>query len=581
MLSIVPSTATQDRGEGDPRHSAEKRPSRRRPRADGCRLECRDNDFYARVRGSTASSSPSAAERLWLRGVTYGTFAPDATGRRFGTPRAGRARLRRDGRARHQRRAHLHGAARWLLDGALRHGLWVMVGPAVGAARRVPRRARAAPRRSRRGCASRRARLRRPPGAALRTRSATRSRRRSCAGTAGAGSSASSSGCTTPCKPKTRTRSSPTSTSRPPSTCGCRSSTSSAFNVYLETPASVDAVPRAAAEPRRREAAADGRDRASTAAATGCGSRRQRSAGRSTPPFAAGCAGTFVFAWTDEWHRGGDEIVDWDFGLTDRAAAPQAGARGGARGVRRRAVSAAAGQRRASPSSSARTTARATLGECLDGARRARYPDYEVIVVDDGSTDATRRDRRGVRRAAHPHGEQRPQRRAQHRPARGARARSSPTSTTTPTPIRDWLRYLVHRVPHHRPRRRRRPEPAARRATGRSPTASPTRPAGRCTCCSPTSEAEHIPGCNMAFRRDDAARDRRLRPAVPHRRRRRRRLLAPADRGRRSASIRRRVVWHHRRATRFAPTGASSAATARPRRCSSGSGRRSTRAAAT
>jgi len=32
----------------------------------------------------------------------------------------------------------------------------------------------------------------------------------------------------------------------------------------------------------------------------------------------AGSAGTFVFAWTDEWHRGGHEIDDWDFGLTDR-----------------------------------------------------------------------------------------------------------------------------------------------------------------------------------------------------------------------------------------------------------------------
>ena len=34
--------------------------------------------------------------------------------------------------------------------------------------------------------------------------------------------------------------------------------------------------------------------------------------------FAAGCAGAFVFAWTDEWHRGGHDVDDWDFGLTDR-----------------------------------------------------------------------------------------------------------------------------------------------------------------------------------------------------------------------------------------------------------------------
>ena len=39
--------------------------------------------------------------------------------------------------------------------------------------------------------------------------------------------------------------------------------------------------------------------------------------------FAAGCAGAFVFAWTDEWHRGGYEIEDWDFGLTTRERRPK------------------------------------------------------------------------------------------------------------------------------------------------------------------------------------------------------------------------------------------------------------------
>src|SRR4029078_1592273 len=39
--------------------------------------------------------------------------------------------------------------------------------------------------------------------------------------------------------------------------------------------------------------------------------------------FRAGAAGAFVFAWTDEWHRGGFEIDDWDFGLTRRDRTPK------------------------------------------------------------------------------------------------------------------------------------------------------------------------------------------------------------------------------------------------------------------
>src|SRR5207248_6868673 len=35
--------------------------------------------------------------------------------------------------------------------------------------------------------------------------------------------------------------------------------------------------------------------------------------------FADGCAGVFVYAWTDEWYRGGAEVEDWKFGITDRA----------------------------------------------------------------------------------------------------------------------------------------------------------------------------------------------------------------------------------------------------------------------
>src|SRR5258708_23283598 len=39
--------------------------------------------------------------------------------------------------------------------------------------------------------------------------------------------------------------------------------------------------------------------------------------------FEGGWAGVFVFAWTDEWYRGGYAIEDWDFGLTRRNRDPK------------------------------------------------------------------------------------------------------------------------------------------------------------------------------------------------------------------------------------------------------------------
>ena len=31
--------------------------------------------------------------------------------------------------------------------------------------------------------------------------------------------------------------------------------------------------------------------------------------------FSAGCAGVFIFSWTDEWYRGGVDVDDWAFGI--------------------------------------------------------------------------------------------------------------------------------------------------------------------------------------------------------------------------------------------------------------------------
>jgi GT2 family glycosyltransferase len=103
--------------------------------------------------------------------------------------------------------------------------------------------------------------------------------------------------------------------------------------------------------------------------------------------FDGGCAGTFVFAWTDEWHRGGFDVDDWDFGLTDRARRPKPALRV----VRDVLADVPFGRRhwpRVSVIVCSRNGAR-TIRDTLDGLGRLEYPNHEVIVVDDGSTDAT------------------------------------------------------------------------------------------------------------------------------------------------------------------------------------------------
>jgi hypothetical protein len=106
--------------------------------------------------------------------------------------------------------------------------------------------------------------------------------------------------------------------------------------------------------------------------------------------FAAGSAGTFVFAWTDEWARGGSAVTDWDFGVTTRERSPKP------------ALASLTGAYRdvpfprdaAWPSISVvlcSYNGGRVIERCLQGLARLDYPDYEVIVIDDGSTDDTAR----------------------------------------------------------------------------------------------------------------------------------------------------------------------------------------------
>lgn len=107
--------------------------------------------------------------------------------------------------------------------------------------------------------------------------------------------------------------------------------------------------------------------------------------------FRHGLAGSFVFSFTDDWYTGGHAVEDWAFGLTtrDRQEKPAAAA---VKSVWRDAPAVALPRGSAVPKVSVVVCSyngAATLRECLHSLEELAYPNYEVILVDDGSTDHT------------------------------------------------------------------------------------------------------------------------------------------------------------------------------------------------
>lgn len=104
--------------------------------------------------------------------------------------------------------------------------------------------------------------------------------------------------------------------------------------------------------------------------------------------FELGLSGFIVFAFTDEWHTGGSEITDWAFGLTRRDRSTKLAFDTVARVYQSPLPPSLATAPKASVVVCAYNAAD-TLGECLESMRELNYPDYETIVVDDGSSDST------------------------------------------------------------------------------------------------------------------------------------------------------------------------------------------------
>jgi GT2 family glycosyltransferase/DNA-binding beta-propeller fold protein YncE len=218
--------------------------------------------------------------------------------------------------------------------------------------------------------------------------------------------------------------------------------------------------------------------------------------------FDEGACGAIAFTWTDEWWRGGHQIEDWAFGLVDRQ-----------RRLKPAAHAVADAFKGAPFPPESRVTwprvsvvvcaynAAGTLEECLTSLEGLTYPDFEVILVNDGSRDATRDiacRHPSVRLIDIPNGGLSAARNVGLAEATGEIVAYTDADVRVD---RDWLTYLI------------RPFLTSDVVGSGGPNVVPSddSPMAQCIARAPGGPthvllddriAEHVPGCNMAFRRD-------------------------------------------------------------------------------
>jgi GT2 family glycosyltransferase len=221
--------------------------------------------------------------------------------------------------------------------------------------------------------------------------------------------------------------------------------------------------------------------------------------------FREGACGTVIFAWTDQWWRNGVQIDDWAFGLVDAERRPKPVLLEVTDILAQAPFSAT--ERRSWPTVSvvvcAYNAAR-TIDECLTAIENLNYPASEIIVVNDGSRDATAamaRRHAGVRVVDIANGGL-----ANARNIGLAESRAEIVAYVDADTRVDpyWLMFLV--------------QPFVSRdvaAAGGPNLVPPEDPwFAQCVARAPGAPthvliddciAEHVPGCNMAFRREALA----------------------------------------------------------------------------
>jgi GT2 family glycosyltransferase len=212
--------------------------------------------------------------------------------------------------------------------------------------------------------------------------------------------------------------------------------------------------------------------------------------------FASGCAGAMVFAWTDEWYRAGQDVHDWDFGLTDRQRRPKPALAAASGAFAEVPVHTDARWPRVSVVVCSHNGDR-TISDCCQALNELHYPRYEVILVDDGSTDATAAIGRehGLRVIST---ENRGLSSARNTGMRAAAGDIVAYVDDDARPDPDWLTYLVCSLLR------------GGHAGAGGPNLAPpgdgliadcvaNAPGGPIHVLLSDEVAEHVPGCNMAF----------------------------------------------------------------------------------